>query len=276
MHISYKSVWVFFTFKPSKPVTEEIENIQIKYVEYVKITVLVDNNPYNNLKSSWGISIIVETPNHTILFDTGPNPNDLEYNCEKLHINMSKIDIVVISHEHGDHVGGLTFVARKARNATVFIPLGMSENVKKWIRNMGFKRVVEVKNTSIISKGIVVVGELYGPSYEQALAIKVKNRGLIVFVGCSHPGVDRIVDKIVKESGEKPFIVIGGFHMASASKDRMINVIQNLMKEDIKYIALIHCSGENFRNKMDKNYHPILFKATCRFKDFNNVYEYKY
>jgi len=48
--------------------------------------------------------------------------------------------------------------------------------------------------------------------------------------------------------------------MASASKDRIINVIQNLMKEDIKYIAPIHCSGENFRNIMDKNYHQYYLK----------------
>jgi len=42
-----------------------------------------------------------------ILFDTGPSPNVLRYNAERLGINLSRIDIVVLSHEHGDHIGGL-------------------------------------------------------------------------------------------------------------------------------------------------------------------------
>ena len=234
---------------------KKVSSVDIGAINSISITVLIDNNAYNDLKHPWGISIYIETPNKTILFDAGPSPSDIEYNCKLLNIDLSKIDIIVLSHEHGDHIGGLSYVARYVHHdVVVYVPSGMSIGVKNWIKKLGFK-IISIKNTTVISKGIAIIGELYGPPYEQALAINVKDIGLIIFVGCSHPGVDRIVHKIVVESENDPYLVLGGFHMLSATDERINKVISNLIADGIDYISPLHCSGDNFRNIMDKSFH---------------------
>ncbi|HDI02156.1 MAG TPA: hypothetical protein ENF93_00770, partial [Ignisphaera sp.] len=71
-----------------------------RYSYSMKIVVVVDNNRFReDLETAWGVSIYVETPKTRFLFDTGPNPDVLEYNARKLGIDLSSLDFVVISHE---------------------------------------------------------------------------------------------------------------------------------------------------------------------------------
>lgn len=72
------------------------------------ITVVFDNNPYKEgLATSWGFSCVVGGTEKTILFDTGGEGSILSANMDALGIDPAEIDVVVLSHIHGDHVGGL-------------------------------------------------------------------------------------------------------------------------------------------------------------------------
>ena len=76
----------------------------------VTIVVVYDNYQVNsNLSPAWGFGCVIRTPTQDILFDTGGDSSILLSNMEKMNIDPKDIDIVVISHIHGDHVGGLTF-----------------------------------------------------------------------------------------------------------------------------------------------------------------------
>jgi 7,8-dihydropterin-6-yl-methyl-4-(beta-D-ribofuranosyl)aminobenzene 5'-phosphate synthase len=46
------------------------------------------------------------------LFDTGGNAEILEHNVKALGVDLSKLDFVVLSHRHGDHISGLNYVLR--------------------------------------------------------------------------------------------------------------------------------------------------------------------
>jgi len=234
----------------------EIKISRIGSVESVEINILVDNNPNFDLKSPWGISIYVRTQNLSILFDAGPDSNALKENSKKLSIDLSNLDLAVISHEHGDHIRGLEYISEVNKNLTIFVPAHMSESCKNWIKSLGFK-VIEVKDTTLISEGIAIVGELYGPPYEQALAINVKNLGLIILVGCSHPGVDKIVSKAEKELSQNPYAVIGGFHLSGASLNKIRDIAKALNKTGLKRIYPVHCSGEDFREFLRENYPEV-------------------
>ncbi|MCD6510485.1 MAG: MBL fold metallo-hydrolase [Thermoprotei archaeon] len=234
--------------------------ITISSVSNCVITVIVDNNPDSGLEITWGLSILVMTPNSTILFDTGPDPRVLKDNMAELGIDPKSIDIVVLSHEHGDHVRGLSYLAGANPNVMVYVPEGMSTNVKKWIKGLGL-RIVEVNNTTVIANGIAVIGELYGPPYEEALAINVKDKGLVIVVGCSHPGVVEIVKKAIADLGVKPYLVIGGFHMAGASSSECHKVIKGLIALGVKRIAPIHCSGDGIRHILKKEYSDYYVEA---------------
>ena len=236
-----------------KPHPTNYEIRKIGKVKSVTVTVLIDNNPYGNLSSPWGISLYIETENLTILFDAGPSPEALKANSERLGIDLASLDIVVISHEHADHILGLSYIAELNKNLTVYVPRHMSGSCKAWIRSLGFN-ISEVEDTTVISRGVAVIGELYGPPYEQALAINVKDLGLIVFVGCSHPGVDKIVAKAKEDLNSKPYAVIGGFHLSGAGEEKMENIAKNLLKIGLEKIYPIHCSGGAFRRLLREKY----------------------
>ncbi len=219
-------------------------------IELVKIVVVVDNNPGDlGLETAWGLSVLVEIlkPYHrVILFDTGPSPSTLAHNLEVLKIDPKKIDYVVISHEHGDHVNGLEYLAKVNPGLTVYVPSHMGKYTIEWIKDLGFK-VVKVNNTVWIDKGVAIIGELYGPPYEQALAINLRDHGLLIFVGCSHPGVVNIVRKAVQDLGIRPYLVLGGFHMAGSPYNECMNEVKELINLGLLKIAPIHCSGDTIR-----------------------------
>jgi 7,8-dihydropterin-6-yl-methyl-4-(beta-D-ribofuranosyl)aminobenzene 5'-phosphate synthase len=227
-------------------------------VDSVKFTVLIDNYPNGTLNAPWGLSILVETPNLTILFDTGPDLNALLENVEILGLNLDQIDLVVISHGHADHVEGLSYVAEQIPCITVFIPAAMSSAVKQRITGWNVT-MEEIDSTYSISDDIAIIGGLYYPVNEQALAINVKNLGLIIFVGCSHPGVDNIVQRAIDDLGIQPYAVIGGFHMVEADIGAITTLMDELLAMNLTRICPTHCSGDAIRNYLQTNY-PLYYE----------------
>ncbi|GEM_PF-113195 len=215
----------------------------------VKITVVIDNNPSSvnsELQSVWGLSLYVEVDGVKLLFDTGPSPEVLEHNMRALNISLHDLNYVFISHEHHDHVGGLEYVARMCNEVKVIVPMHMSEQVKAYIRSLGLE-LIEVREATVIDGILASTGEMPSIVYEQALMINVKGKGLIVLVGCSHPGIVNIVKKARDVSGCRVFGVIGGFHLVGASDDYVRKIAEDLKALDLAFVMPIHCTGERAR-----------------------------
>jgi 7,8-dihydropterin-6-yl-methyl-4-(beta-D-ribofuranosyl)aminobenzene 5'-phosphate synthase len=81
----------------------------------LKITVLVTNvagDPHLG-DGEWGYSALVEVDGHKILYDTGASSDMVLNNAKALHIDLSDVEDVVLSHNHWDHVGGLMTLRHK-------------------------------------------------------------------------------------------------------------------------------------------------------------------
>ncbi|WP_083836314.1 MBL fold metallo-hydrolase [Desulfurococcus amylolyticus] len=78
--------------------------------------------------------MLAEFGGYRVLFNTGPDPEALLENTRILGIDLSRIDAVVVSYEHGDHMGGLEVIARVNRSIPVYIPGGSSRYFKGWVR----------------------------------------------------------------------------------------------------------------------------------------------
>ncbi|MHA2369775.1 MAG: MBL fold metallo-hydrolase [Candidatus Hodarchaeales archaeon] len=222
-------------------------------VDLVKITVIIDNNPNGSLSAPWGLGILVETPNLTILFDAGPDPDALRRNAEILDISLDQLDCVVISHGHRDHVEGISYIAEQNPNITVFVPKYMHSFPKEQIVSFN-ANMVEIDTSYLIRDDIAIIGGLYDPVNEQALAINVNGLGLIIFVGCSHPGADNIVQKAINDLGIQPYALIGGFHLFDQGEGDIKTLIDDLLAMNLSKILPAHDSGEIIRNYLQSDY----------------------
>ena len=172
----------------------------------MRIIITFNNESRSGFKSGWGFSCLVESK-EKILFDTGCNGPALIYNCKKLNIDIKKISKLVVSHEHWDHTGGLFDILKLNNNIKVYVLESFSENIKNKIKKRA--TLIEVKEKQKISDNIHTTGLIKNNPDEQSLLVKTK-KGILVIVGCSHPGVDRILE-IAKTQG-KIYGIIGGFH----------------------------------------------------------------
>jgi len=167
----------------------------------MKITIIFDNTAYDpTLQPSWGFSALIEINEKKILFDTGDNGNILLSNMKKLHIDPADIDEVFISHNHYDHIGGLSSFLSQNNDVTLYIPPSV-----RGIHNV--KKRVYVDEPTELHENIYSTGEL--AHIEQSLILK-SVKGLVIIVGCSHPGVGLILET-ARQFGE-PYAIIGGFH----------------------------------------------------------------
>src|SRR5262244_832204 len=88
-----------------------------------KITVLYDAfGKVPRLQKDWGYSALVEAGGKRILFDTGDNPDILEANAKALGIDLSNLDFVVMSHRHGDHMGGMEYLLKVNPKVKIYAP----------------------------------------------------------------------------------------------------------------------------------------------------------
>lgn len=197
-----------------------------------------DNEVYRRkagLKSDWGFSCLVETESENILFDTGAKGKILLNNIRNLGIDPKEINKVVVSHEHWDHNGGLKALAPLVDNVKLY---RLAE--KSPIENM---RLIIVKETQEIAEGIYTTGRLRGLVDEQSLVLKGE-KGWYVLVGCSHPGVEKILNTAKRYGGI--IGVIGGLHGFSDF---------DLLK-DLEFVCPCHCTKHK---RKIKEFYPEIY-----------------
>jgi 7,8-dihydropterin-6-yl-methyl-4-(beta-D-ribofuranosyl)aminobenzene 5'-phosphate synthase len=234
----------------------------------MRITIVYDNNPAEAgqtlLKekgpvSDWGFSCVVRLPGRAILFDTGGDGDILLDNMHKLGIDPGEIQAVLLSHIHGDHVGGLPAFLRQNNKVKVFVPASFPARLKEEIRYRGAS-LEEVGGQREIFPGVFTTGELNGGIKEQSLVLR-SPQGLVVITGCAHPGIVKIVRRAEEIANGKVHLVLGGFHLGGASASAIEMIIQSFLHLGVEKVAPCHCSGELARKLFKKKFGPAYIPA---------------
>jgi len=248
----------------------------------MNIKCLVENTSISrDFKSKHGLSIYIETQNHKVLFDLGPNGLFLE-NAIKLGVDIKAIDTVVISHGHADHGKGLkTFMEN---NNTAKIYLHKNAFDKHYVKVCGIPFAVGLDESLKDSSQIVLTDEVFEIDEELKLFSNVKSRRLFstankkllarydgimkedefehehylivrendkdtLFTGCSHNGVVNIVERY-QELGKdrKLAYVVGGFHLFNPiskkyeTNELITSVAKELSVHNSNFYTC-HCTG---------------------------------
>jgi len=236
------------------PATKEVSPGQtVSTPPPVTIAVTYDNNPYDDrLRTAWGFSCLVRLPERTILFDTGGDSSILLRNMGHLQIDPKGIDVVVLSHIHGDHVGGLGGILSQNSDVAVYLPASFPQSFKEEIKRFGAE-VQEVGEPRELFDGVHTTGELNGGIKEQSLILET-DEGLVIITGCAHPGVVNVVRKAREVAGDKVHLVLGGFHLGGASVSKIESIIDDFEQMGVERVAPCHCSGDRARTLLREHY----------------------
>jgi 7,8-dihydropterin-6-yl-methyl-4-(beta-D-ribofuranosyl)aminobenzene 5'-phosphate synthase len=209
------------------------------------ITVVFDNNPFRDgLGTEWGFAAVISGAQKTILFDTGASDRLLR-NMERLKIGFDTIDVVVLSHAHGDHTGGLVHFLGKNHDVCVYLLKSSAKRFKDRAETFGAE-MVEVVQPVEICENVYSTGQLGKLIKEQALVVRTQ-RGLVVMTGCAHPGIARMLEAARKLLDDDVLLAIGGFHLEWATQGKIEKIISAFEAPGVRYVAGCHCMSDRTR-----------------------------
>jgi 7,8-dihydropterin-6-yl-methyl-4-(beta-D-ribofuranosyl)aminobenzene 5'-phosphate synthase len=219
----------------------------------VTMTVMYDNYPsQEGLETGWGFSCLIQGTEKTILFDTGGNGTLLLANMKKLGVHPEDIDLVVLSHIHGDHVGGVFGFLEQDSAIPVYLPISFPTSFKADVKKSGAD-IVEIQGSLKICDDVYSSGELPGQIEEQALIVRTDN-GLIIITGCAHSGIVSIVRRAKELLNDDVLLVMGGFHLGDKHQDALERIVADFKTLGVKYVGPCHCSGDTTSEVFKKQY----------------------
>jgi 7,8-dihydropterin-6-yl-methyl-4-(beta-D-ribofuranosyl)aminobenzene 5'-phosphate synthase len=232
---------------------DEINVSESPKMTSVKITTVFDNFASNDaLTTGWGFSCVVEANGKTILFDTGGDGNILLSNMNKLGIDPKEIDIIFLSHNHGDHTGGLAALLARNSDVTVYIPKYFPDTARELIASKGAK-YVDILEPVEITPGIHSTGEMKGRVNEQAMIVDTGD-GFVLINGCAHPVIVDVINRAKEIVDGDILLVMGGFHLKDMNDAQLRSIIDAFRDAGVKSVAPSHCSGDRCRELFKKEY----------------------
>lgn len=213
----------------------------------IEITVLYDNYTLTEgCTSDWGFACLIRGTDKCILFDTGTNGNILLENMDKLQVSAGDVEVVVISHDHTDHTGGLASFLRRNSNVMAYLPLTASAGLIKTVESRDAKvRLPDnlVQTCEEICKGVRLADLTFMNQVEQFLILETP-KGLVVITGCAHPGIVQIIQATKQLLGKDIYFVFGGFHLLELSDSEDLSIINQFQSLGVRKVGASHCTGE--------------------------------
>ena len=193
-----------------------------------QITILYDAfGKSSSMQKDWGYAALIEYGGKRILFDTGNNGDTLAQNAKAKGIDLAKLDFVVMSHRHGDHMGGMAYLLSVNPKVKIYAPRenfgvygfslpssfyrkdealpreqryydGSPPDILKFGSAWPKAHFELIEKTTEIAPGIRLIATVSDKPTtlelrELSLAIDTPD-GIVLVVGCSHPGIDKIVE----------------------------------------------------------------------------------
>ncbi|MBQ3379809.1 MAG: MBL fold metallo-hydrolase [Clostridia bacterium] len=241
----------------------------------MKITALSENTSRCGLETEHGLSLYIETKGQKILFDTGQG-GLFAKNAKKLGIDISDVDLAVISHGHYDHGGGLSVFLEINEKAKVYMSRLAFEPYYSGERYIGLDAKLKGSERITFTDGRFTLSpscELYGCGdkdntcgvsssglsvmregrlvsddflHEQYLLIREDEKTVLIS-GCSHRGIINIARRFL------PDVLVGGFHFSKLLLDGTLKAYAEALDSTDTAYYTCHCTGKEQYDFMKKH-----------------------
>ncbi len=246
-----------------------------------RVTILNDAfGKRSDLEQDWGYSALIEFEGKRILFDTGDNITVFRKNVETLHVDLTHLDMVIITHAHGDHTAGLRYVLSQNPHVKLYVPddpyftgtvlppAFLTADARPELPpDMRYFRggprpeprgwaywtdtnLTPVSDTTTIAPHMHLVSlvsekPVFKGLREISLVLDTP-KGPVVFVGCSHPGIERIMAAATAQTPAIPVaMLVGGLHLLQDSPEQIESTLDVLSNTyHVQAMSIGHCSGE--------------------------------
>jgi len=243
-----------------------------------RITILYDAfGKSSRLTQDWGYASLIEYGGKRILFDTGNNAQIFEHNVKELGVNLRNLDFVVISHRHADHTSGINYLLTINPKIKIYVPDEPWGLFARGVGNDFYRKdpslpadmryygghppeILEAgtpwprgnfipigQKTEVVPGIFILAGVSTTPGTlelkELSLAIK-SPKGIILIVGCSHPGIEKILEASTAID-KHVHLIFGGLHLIR-TPDMEISRLAHALNDQWKVDGMApgHCTGE--------------------------------
>lgn len=250
----------------------------------MKITVLTENTACKNIGCAHGLSLYIETAKHKILFDAGPKGELLLENAKHLGIDLTDVDIAILSHGHYDHAGGLKDFLDYNKKAKLYMQKHAPEGHFAY-ENIGFvyigvdpyimehyaDRIIYSEDVLQIDEELLLFSDIKTADFcsgsngslqegtevehqpdrflhEQNLIVREGDHAYLI-AGCAHRGVINILRRAEELIGTAPDAMFSGFHLTNPGKkidepQEMVEAVGRELKKYSTHYYTGHCTGK--------------------------------
>ena len=249
------------------------------------------------LKRGWGYSALVEYGGKRILFDTGGNLDDFTFNANALGVDLARLDFVVLTHRHGDHTSGLHHVLKVNPGVRIYTPVEganfdtptppalvnlIKRRVETAPEDMHYfegkyperlasgspwpgAKFMQIRTPTEVAPGFwlfTVQSDTPGTREMNEVSMAIKTpQGLALMIGCSHPGIEKILDAASKIDS-RIYTVFGGFHLVDIADAEVSSMVTRFRdKWKLERAAAGHCTGEFAFSEFNRIFGPKLDHA---------------
>jgi 7,8-dihydropterin-6-yl-methyl-4-(beta-D-ribofuranosyl)aminobenzene 5'-phosphate synthase len=255
----------------------------------LKITTLIENSKGEHLalKHEHGLSFHIHKDGSRILFDTGQSGAFIE-NARRLGVDLSGVESVVVSHGHYDHSGGVRALAESFSGFGLLVGRGFfrekyasrggaceylgNDFDEVYLRERAVALEILDEPHREIAPGVHAVtdfakihadekvnprfvvlenGGFVPDAFEDEVLLAIESsRGLVVLLGCSHPGVKNMLDSVRDRLGKPIYAVLGGTHLVESTERGMERTMEYFRANDIRVIGVSHCTGQSAMDRL--------------------------
>lgn len=240
----------------------------------------MDNTPAPGYKAEHGISFFLESHCLRLLFDTGLSGDVLVANARAAGIDFGWLGMIVLSHGHYDHTGGLMKALKRsglvkllAHEAAFDKKLSIKDGQ---LKDIGIPFTVKElwdycdpmlkREPFMLCDTIWTTGEIprvtgfekpddrllvehkgammVDPVKDDQSLVVTTGGGLLLICGCCHAGVVNTLEHVKRTFGRYPATIVGGLHMENADEARVARTVEAFRAAGVKKLIPGHCSGK--------------------------------